>query len=139
MSMRIASRRSPSAEMNVTPLIDILLVLLIIFMTVLPHHYRGEKAEIPHSTDTVKPPSPGTVVVELHDNGEGQRPTLTINQEEVSWQQLEPRLKEILLPRVERVAFMKGDPELDFEYVAQAVEIVHRAGAERVGLMGMRD
>lgn len=141
MSINLGSRSNgPSAEMNVTPLIDLLLVLLIIFMIVLPHHYAGEKADIPQpSSDAATPPPEGTIVIQLHDEGEGKRPKLKINGEEVSWDGLEPRLRKIFLPRVSRIAFMKGGPELDFEYVAQAVDITHRAGADRVGLMGAND
>ena len=135
------SRRiGPSAEMNVTPLIDVLLVLLIIFMMVLPHRYRGEMADIPQpKTDTTTPPPERTIVVQLHDEGDSRRPTLKINSEAVSWDELGPRLKKIFLPRVGRIAMMKADPGIEFEYVAQAVDITHRAGAVRVGLMGPKD
>ncbi len=64
---------------------------------------------------------------------------MKVNREEVSWDELEPRLQKIFLPRVERIAFMKGDPEIDFEYIAQAVDITRRAGADRVGLMGAKE
>lgn len=134
------SRKGPEAEMNVTPLIDVLLVLLIIFMMVLPHHYKGEMADIPQPTiDTTTPPPERTIVVQLHDEGDSRRPTLKINNETVSWDELGPRLKKIFLPRVERIAFLKADPQIEFEYVAQAMDITHRAGAGRVGLMGPKD
>ena len=64
---------------------------------------------------------------------------LKINQEEVSWDALESRLTAIFKVRADRVAFVKGDPELEFEYVAQAVDITHHAGADHIGLLGKKD
>ena len=64
---------------------------------------------------------------------------MKINQEEVSWDALESRLTAVFKLRVDRVVFVKGDPEVDFEYVAQAVDITHHAGADRIGLMGKQD
>jgi biopolymer transport protein TolR len=86
MSMNVDSRKGRSAEMNVTPLIDVLLVLIIIFMVVMPHHSLGEQADIPQtaSKDPRVLESERTIVVQLHDEGEGTRPTLKINQEQTS-------------------------------------------------------
>jgi biopolymer transport protein TolR len=75
----------------------------------------------------------------LIDAGESERPRLKINQEEVGWDGLEARLQEAYKLRVDRVAFVKGDPEVDFEYVAEAVDISHHAGADRIGLLGKKD
>lgn len=137
MSMTLGSRNGQTVEMNVTPLIDVLLVLIIIFMVILPHHSQGERADIPLPTpiDThVKPPEK-EIVVQLLDRGDGERPGLEINGSELAWDELTPKLTEILRPRSERVAFLKGDPDVEFEYVAQVVALTHAAGAERVGLL----
>lgn len=141
MSMMVGARSTQSSEINVTPLIDVLLVLLIIFMVILPDHKWGEKTLVPQpSTESVeKIPPPTPIVIQLKDVGEGKRPLLKINQEEVSWDALESRLTAAFKVQVDRVAFVKGDPEVDFEYVAQAVDITHHAGADRIGLLGKKD
>jgi biopolymer transport protein ExbD len=136
MSMTAGSRHG--AEINVTPLIDVLLVLLIIFMVIVPPHNFGEEADIPlpAKIETPQPEPQETIVLQLHDLGEGKLPALKINQQDVSWDKLEARLQAIFEARSEKVAFVKGDPELDFQYVAQAIDLTHHAGAERVGLLG---
>jgi biopolymer transport protein ExbD len=79
---------------------------------------------------------PPPIVIQLKDVGESKRPVLEINQEEISWDTLEPQLMAAFKFRVDRVAFVKADPEVDFEYVAQAVDITHHSGADRIGLLG---
>jgi biopolymer transport protein TolR len=85
------------AEINVTPLIDVLLVLLIIFVVIVPPHNFGEEADIPLPTkiETPQPEPPKTIVLQLHDMGEGKLPALKINQQDVSWDKLEARLQAI--------------------------------------------
>lgn len=138
--MGVETRNGTLSEMNVTPLIDVLLVLLIIFMVVVPSRNLGEKAEVSLPDKRQKiPPAPDLVVIQLHDLGDGKRPQLTINQQSVAWDGLEPRLQSIYRDRPEKVAFLKGDPEIAFQYVAEAVDLVHRGGAVRVGLLGGRN
>ena len=137
MSMTVSTRNGPTGEINVTPLIDVLLVLLIIFMVILPPHSQGELAQIPlQATETpaVNPPEP--IVIQLKDGGNGGRPLLSLNRETVKWEELEPRLQALYRERSDRVGFVKGDPEVEFVFVAEVLDITHRAGAERVGLLG---
>ena len=61
---------------------------------------------------------------------------MSINRKEVAWNNLDSSLREIYEKRKEKVVFLKGDPEIDFQYVAEAVDIAHHAGVDRVGLMG---
>ncbi len=140
MSMSVGARRGPSAEINVTPLIDVLLVLLIIFMVILPPHTLGELAQIPQPSPDHAPPNPlAPIVIELKDTGEGQRPALAVNQEQIKWEDLESRLAGIYRQRDDRTGFVKGDPEVEFAFVAEIVDITHRAGADRIGLLGKKD
>jgi biopolymer transport protein TolR len=122
---------SGQAEMNVTPLIDVLLVLIIIFMIIVPVAPTGEQALIPHPPDDTKAPPPvRTIVIQLHKNG-----SLAINDEAVTWENLQSRLFDIFKERAERVAFVRADADMDFEPVAQAIDIAHAAGVDNVGLM----
>lgn len=137
MSMSVQTRKGPAAEINVTPLIDVLLVLLIIFMVILPPHTLGEFAQIPQpgpDKPAMNPPAP--IVIQLTDSGAGARPVLMLNQQQIGWEDLESRLQGIYREREERIGFVKGDPEIEFSFVAEAIDIAHRAGAERVGLLG---
>jgi biopolymer transport protein TolR len=131
MSMSIGARKGPAAEINVTPLIDVLLVLLIIFMVILPQHSLGENALIPQpNPDQVALNPNEPVLIQLKD------PSLEINREQVRWDDLEARLAMAYSRGTERTAFVRGDPNIEFTYVAEAVDITHRAGAERIGLLG---
>jgi biopolymer transport protein ExbD len=135
--MMVGARSTRSSEINVTPLIDVLLVLLIIFMVILPEHKMGEKTLIPQPRpeSAAKPPE-SPIVIQLNSVDASKPPILKINREEVSWDRLEARLKDVYKQREDKVAFVKGDPDVEFEYVAEAVDITHRAGADRIGLMG---
>ncbi len=136
MAMMLGGRGGPTSEMNVTSLIDVLLVLLIIFM-VLPHPSLGERAVIPQpGTDQTLSPPDKIIVIQLKQAGENQRPTLKINEEAVGWDDLGGRLQVVYSLRVDKVAFLKGDPEIAFQYVADVMDVIHHAGVTHVGLMG---
>lgn len=134
MAMAAGGKAGPSASMNVTPLIDVLLVLIIIFMVLPAPKQTGEEALVPRPAEKDQPITPGTLVVQLLD-GPGDRPALKINGEDVSWAGLRGRLQGILKIRAERVLFVKADPTLDYAYVAEVIDIGRAAGADRVGLI----
>ena len=127
MAMLIGSKAGSAAEMNVTPMIDILLVLIIIFMMI-QGKSRGEQAMVPQPPEHNSPlPEPeGTVVLELHAAATGEA-DLALNHQPVLWPDLRQRLFDIYKSRAERVLFIKADEALEFAPVAEAMDVAHIA------------
>ena len=136
MGMSVGTKGGAMAEMNIVPLIDILLVLLIIFMAISPTISMGLTAMVP------QPAPPGapdqavmakTIVVQiLKDN------KVMINEEPSSWDGLQARLDQIFKQRAEKIAFVKGDDTVFFGEVAKAIDIMRAAGIDKVGLLTPR-
>jgi biopolymer transport protein ExbD/biopolymer transport protein TolR len=122
------------AAINVTPMIDVLLVLLIIFMVIVPQAPKGLNSQIPQPSKSTDRTPPDVVVVEvLPDRGSG--PIYRINQTTVSRSQVAAELRTIFAPRRDRTMFVKGDSALSFRDVAEVVDMGHAAGVENVGLL----
>ena len=134
MAMAVGGHKGgPRCDINMTPMIDILLVLLIIFMVITPLTPHGLEALAPEPPDKKNQPPPDqdrTVVIVIDKDK-----SMHINNEDTDMDKLGPRLEQIFKTRAERVVFVKGDPDLEFQVVARTIDIAKGAQMDKVGLM----
>ena len=137
MAMSMGSGSGPKSDINMTPMIDVLLVLIIIFMVITPLTPKGLEALIP------QPPPPNqkqdqpddrTVVVTINKDH-----SMLINTDPIVESALPKRLEDVFRTRAERIMFVKGDPDIEYKWVAEVVDIAHGAGVDKVGLMPFKD
>jgi biopolymer transport protein ExbD len=136
MGVEVGTKGSSMATMNVVPLIDILLVLIIIFMVISPLTPSGLDAVIPQPAkmDSQNPtPFTKTIVVQVLDAGK-----LKINEEDATWDSLGARLNTVFKERAEKVAFVQGEDGVRFSEVARAIDVMRSSGIEKVGLVTAR-
>ena len=136
MALTSGSGKTIVSDMNVTPMIAVLLVLIFVFMIINTATVEtGLEALAPKPPNVKTAVQPRTVVVQLLATAAG-RPDLRINGEAVSWEGLRARLVEIYMTRAERVIFVKADRDVEFQDVANVIDTAHGAfGDMRVGLM----
>lgn len=133
--MKAKRRILPRADINVTPFIDILLVLLVIFMTITPLTPTGLRTHIPQPPpmSPLQEEAERTIVLSVDRNG-----VFRINQTEIDAVHLIGRLEEIFKTRQDHTIFLQADEELLFNEVAQVIDAAKGAGADRIGLMTER-
>jgi len=133
MAMAVGGKKGVMVDINITPLIDVLLVLIIIFMVITPLVPKGLDTLVPQPNPNAEPDVEilrRTIVVSI----DAER-RLTINQDPVDLRTLGPRLEDIFKTRSDRVMFVKGDPTLPFGEIAQVVDIAKGAGIDKIGLI----
>jgi biopolymer transport protein TolR len=131
MGTEVGQKGNLTASMNVVPLIDILLVLIIIFMVITPLTPQGLEAQIPQPTKADRPaPRETMVVVQILDSG-----SLKINEEDATWDSLGGRLSDVFKERAEKVAFVQGGDSVRFSEIANVIDIMRSSGIDKVGLI----
>ena len=132
MSMAVGSGSGPKSEINVTPLVDVVLVLLIIFMVVTPLLQKGFDMEIPKETQAEVILDPTSIQLILTIKADS---TMFLNKDEVNRNNLVEEVSKAITGRKQKVVFIQADGDLDYGYVIMLMDLVRQAGVEQVALV----
>jgi biopolymer transport protein TolR len=132
MSMGVAGKSGPKSDINITPYIDILLVLLIIFMVITPTRQMDLDVKVPQEAPAGPPaaPDPSVIVVSI-----GESAQIAINQELVDISALGPKLQEIYSARANKNMFVSASAKLPYGDVVKIIDIAKGAGVGEIGLI----
>lgn len=132
MSMNVGSSGGIKSEINVTPLVDVVLVLLIIFMVIQPMLQVGYEVETPPKVHTNQPLPQNNEQIIIRMDIEGKT---FINKEEVPRLRFAERLKTAMTGREKKLAFFAADGELTYDKVVEFMDLCRNNGAEKLGIV----
>jgi biopolymer transport protein TolR len=138
MAMQLGGGGGVKSDINVTPFVDIVLVLLIIFMVVTPLLSRALDIAVPPKTEAEPAePTPGNEQLILTVKGPETSPRIFLNQEQIAGgpEAVKDRISELMKGRREKVVFFQADNELSYNYVVQIMDMIRGGGADKIGLI----
>ncbi len=132
MAMAVGGGGKVAPNINMTPLIDVLLVLLIIFMVITPITPKGLEALVPQPNESEQQSQPNARTVVVSVNADR---SIMINRDPSTLDTLEDNLRDIFKTRAERVMFVRGAPALDYQDIAKIIDLGKGAGVDKIGLL----